>query len=267
MANRAGSSSSDSTQDETVRSAARALEVLRLLNLQPLWSLQALQQASGLPKSTLSRLLATLIHEGYVRPELPAGTYRVSSRVLELAKGYTDDSRLVDVASSIALHMTKKIKWPLALGIPDGDAIVVRYSSMPYSPIAVTGSTLGHRHAFHNSAMGQAYLAFCTEPVREAFYASLAGGNGGGLKTTVDQLRADCSRIRDWGYAIRRPQGDRESATLAMPVCRNGIAVAVLSMTTYGRSMTDTFVARHVPVLAETAEAIMRRFLSDSPAT
>jgi IclR family transcriptional regulator, mhp operon transcriptional activator len=239
-------------KDENIRSVARALEVLRLLNQRPLWSLSALQLVSGLPKSTLSRLLATLVHEGYVRQELPAGTYRVAARVRELANGYTEESRLIDVARAIALPVTKKIKWPLALGVPDQDAIVVRFSSMPYSPVAVAGSTLGRRHAFHNSAMGLAYLAFCPDHVRSPLLASLAGAT----------LEADCHRVRSLGYAVRHPGGRGGSATLAVPVCRDGAAIGVLATTTYGRSMTETFIEVHAPILSDTAAAIIRSFQS-----
>ena len=75
-------------------------------------------------------------------------------------------SLIVDVGAPIILQVTKKIKWPLAIGVLDGDAMVVRYSTMPYSPLAVQATTLGHRLGLLESAMGLAYLAFCDDDER-----------------------------------------------------------------------------------------------------
>ncbi|MFO1468428.1 MAG: hypothetical protein U1F35_18620 [Steroidobacteraceae bacterium] len=97
--------------------------------------------------------------------------------------------------------MTRRIRWPLALGTLDEDAIVVRYSTMPASPLAVQSTTLGHRPGLIESAMGLAYLAHC-------------------------------------------------------PANERAILLGVLSMTTFGRSMTRVTIARHVPVLQETAGEI-----------
>jgi IclR family mhp operon transcriptional activator len=47
--------------------------------------------------------------------------------------------------------------------MPQHDTIVVRFSTMPYSPLAVQTTTLGHRYGFFDSAIGRVYLAFCSE--------------------------------------------------------------------------------------------------------
>ena len=102
-----------------VRAVVRALDLLRTMNARPLWSLQALHEATGLPKSTLSRLLGTLIGEGYVRAEKPTGTYGLTAKIRELDAGYGDASSLVEAGRAIALEVTRRIKWPLAIGVFD----------------------------------------------------------------------------------------------------------------------------------------------------
>ena len=105
--------------------------------------------------------------EGYVRLEGGVGVYRLTEKILEMSGGFTEKSLLVEVGSPLALRLTKAIKWPVALGVLDGDAIVVRYSGMPYSPIAAHSTTIGQRLELANTAMGKAYLAFCPEVERE----------------------------------------------------------------------------------------------------
>ena len=240
------------TKTETIRAVARALNLLRTMNSRPVWSLHELHHATKLPKATLWRLLATLIAEGYVRAEEPAGTYRLAAKIRELDAGYTEYAQLIDVGRSILLKITKQIKWPLALGMPDGDAMVVHFSTMPYSPLAVHTTTLGHRLGLFDSAMGRAYLAFCSEAERLSMLEPLAAED-----RTLEWVRRDIARVRADGYAVRQPGLARGSATLAVPVLREDAAIAALSMTTYGRSMTRATVDRHVPILMETARAIV----------
>lgn len=251
-----------------VRAVVRTLRLLRLMNQRPLWALMDLHSETGLPKSTLSRLLATLIAEGYVRAEEPAGTYRLTAKVRELDCGYTEYSRLVDVGRSIAVKVTKRIKWPLAIATLDQDAVVVRFSSMPYSPLAVHTTTLGHRLGLLESALGRVYLAFCGEVERKSILDVLMGPAGQGDDEARDWVLSDLARIRAEGYAIRQPGAARGSATLAVPILQGGSALASLSMTTFGRSLTPEAIAQHVPILTETARAMVEAFerQDDNPA-
>lgn len=253
---------------DAVRAVVRALRLRRLMNERPVWTLQALHQASGLPKATLSRLLATLRQEGYVAAEATPGLYRLAGKVRELDGGYTEGSRLVDAGRSILLKVTRQIKWPLALATLDVDAMVVRFSSMPYSPLAVHTTTLGHRLGLVKSALGRAFLAFCSKTERQALLDNLCAHGIGAPGAESPDLRVwprdwvehDLAQVRAAGCAVRQPSAERGSATLALPVCVGAEAVVALSMTTFGRSMTAAVVERHRPILAETAEAIAVAF-------
>jgi IclR family mhp operon transcriptional activator len=252
---------------EAIRSVVRALRLLRLMNERPVWTLHALHQASGLPKATLSRLLATLRQEGYVAVEATPGLYRLAGKVRELDGGYTEGSRLVDAGRPILLRVTRQIKWPLALATLDGDAMVVRFSSMPYSPLAVHTTTLGHRLGLVDSALGRAFLAFCSDAERQALLDNLylQDADGPDLRAWPrDWVEHDLAQVRGAGCAVRQPNAERGSATLAVPVCVDGEAVAALSMTTFGRSLTAAVVGQHRPILVETAEAIAAAFNADA---
>lgn len=255
---------------DAIRAVVRALRLLRLMNERPVWTLHELHKASTLPKATLSRLLATLRLEGYVAAEATPGLYRLAGKVRELDGGYTEGSRLVDAGRPILLQVTREIKWPLALATLDVDAMVVRFSSMPYSPLAVHTTTLGHRLGLVESALGRAFLAFCSDTERQALLDNLYAARQG-ADAELPDLRAwprewvehDLAQVRTAGCAVRQPNAERGSATLAVPVCVAGEAVAALSMTTFGRSMTAAVVERHRPILAETAQAIAAAFSAD----
>lgn len=240
---------------EHIRSVSRALTLLQTLNAEPSTSLHELHLRLGLPKATLSRLLGTLIHEGYVQAERMAGRYRLTAKVLELADGYTPRSLIVDVGRPLALRVTREIRWPLAIGTLDGDAVVVRYSTMPYSPLAVHATTLGQRLGLLETAMGRAYLAHCDPQQRAALLALLAATSDGQLPD-MRELEADLRLIRHEGYAVRMPNARRSSATIAVPVMHDGSILASLCLTTFGRLMTPGMIREHLPVLRDTAQAM-----------
>jgi IclR family mhp operon transcriptional activator len=244
---------------EAIRSISRAFAVLRAMNRHQGSELRELRALTGLPSPTVYRILATLRREGYVRAE-GGGRYHLTPRVRELGAGYTEKLLIVDVGAPIALRMTRRIRWPLAIGTLDGDAICVRYSTMPYSPLAVQATTVGHRLGLLESAMGLAYLSFCAAEERAILVDLLRSAPEPGPPTDLARLDDLLKLTRRRGYGLRLPHARGHSATVAVPVYCGGQVGASLSMTTFGRAMTQATLARHVPILKATADEMARAF-------
>ena len=158
-----------------IRSVRRALALLKLLErAQKCGDPEFAAQTRAVTKADgISPAQHTLRKAGYVQSDPGTGEYRLAERVQELAAGYTEKSLLVEIGSPIALSVTRRIRWPLALGTLSEDVMVVRYSTMPESPLAVQTTTLGHRHGLLESAMGLAYLAFCARSEYEILISLL----------------------------------------------------------------------------------------------
>lgn len=241
---------------ETIRSISRALQIIHVMNMQAVWTLHELHQATALPKSTLSRILATLSDEGYIQHEDRVGTYRITRKVVELSDGYTNGMRIIDVSRPILLRVTQQIKWPLALGLLDWDAIVVRFSSMPYSPLAVTTTTLGHRLSLVDSAMGRCYLAFCSSVERTSIF-DFALNFSSAHSDLLAHVTRDIHSVRQAGYAVRQPWAVQGNATLSVPVLHDNTAIAVLGMTTFGQAMNHGTIGKHLPIMTLAAKEIV----------
>lgn len=240
-----------------IRSITRALDVLRTMNLTDGSRLQDLQQICGLPSPTLYRILQTLRDAGYVQSE-GGGRYHLTEKVRELGCGYTQRLQIADVAAPIALRVTRQIRWPLGIGTLDGDSICVRYSTMPHSPLAVQATTLGHRLGLLDSAMGLAYLAFCGDSEKAILIDLLQDTK----QLNTGLLERLLSQIRSRGYGVRLPRSRGSSATLAVPIRVADQVSAILSMTTFGRSMTQATISKYAPILRETAIEIGDAFVA-----
>ena len=120
----------------------RALQILRALNRQPVTTVDALHKHTGLPKPTIVRLLQTLESDGLVRRAPQYGAYHLTSEVKALASGYHSEPRVVEAAAAPAEALTQDLKWPIAVAVHDGDAMIVRYSTIPVSYTHLTLPTI-----------------------------------------------------------------------------------------------------------------------------
>ena len=254
-----------------IRSVARALRLLDAMNERQPCTLADLRVRTGLPKPTIFRILATLQQEGYVVSEGHLGQYRVTEKTRRLGAAYGEKSLLVDVGTPLVREVTRQIKWPLALGVLDGDAMVVRYSTMPYSPLAVQATTLGHRLGLLESAMGLAYMAFCDPAQCEVLLDMLRAAAPDGRLDDDARIQASLAQTRQRGYGLRLPKVSGASATVAVPILVRARIAGVLSMTTFGSLMNAKTLAEFLPVLQATsrqiADGIAGREAPTTPAT
>ena len=239
-----------------IQPVARALAVLRALNYQPHSSLLELHRATNLPKPTVHRLLATLKAEGYVRSDVVRGVYSLTSKVRELSEGFTSYELVVEVGRPFLIRATRESGAPMAIGVQEGGRIVVRYSSMPYSPIAPEHTTLGHTHDLLNSAMGQAYIANCSGIERTQLELQLAQAcpdQESDLQMRIAISQA-VTQTRKRGYGLRLPEGPLTTGTMAVPILHLDRLLGVLSLTTFGRLM-DSSARRNYALLLERTSA------------
>ncbi|GAA5236717.1 DNA-binding transcriptional regulator [Verticiella sediminum] len=245
-----------------VRSVVRAIAVLRALNHEPLSSLDMLHVRTGLPKSTIVRLLRTLESLELVRHAPQHGSYYLTSGVRSLAAGYHSEPMIVEASAPLLDALTLRLKWPAAIAVPDGDAVVVRYSTIPISPLALLHSSLGMRLSLVTRALGRAYLAFCDDEQRAALLCTLRRSEDPeiGPRRDWNALEVELERIRAQGYALREAGVRPVSNTLAVPVHQTGRLVASVGMTFFSSTVTvEQAVARFLPELRELAEGISAR--------
>lgn len=239
----------------TIRAVSRALELLRTMNRGRRWTLHELHHETGLPKPTLFRMLQTLQTDGFVTSDVVRREYSLTRRVLELSQGYSEPSALVAAAAPITREVTRRIHWPLALGIPEHGYLVVAHSTMPYSPLAIRTSTLGHKLDWQTSAMARIYLAFQPTDSQHALLETLAECWSSPQERQAFEYTLHT--LKKTGYAVRHARQRGESATLAVPVLEDHHSVAAIGMTTFAGSLTTERIEDMLPILQETAARVL----------
>ena len=96
---------------------SRGLDVLRVMNQGPAGELSLAEIAArtGLHRTTVRRLIETLLSNGYVRRSPSDDTFRLALRVRELSEGFTDDEWIAEVAPPILGELLRQVVWPTDL--------------------------------------------------------------------------------------------------------------------------------------------------------
>ena len=232
---RRGLSDPDRRSYPAVESVRRAFEILRVVNSLRIASITEIHLATHLPKSSIVRLLETLMVDGYVARDNLYGGYRVTCRTRELNAGYGGISMVIEASRAIAIDLTRRLKWPIGIGVLDGDAMSVQFWTGAISPWAHTNTVLGLRPSILTSAMGRAYMAFCPDGERDRILAKLRADPANRLTAETEaQFCGLLTRMRKNGYAVRDPRTDpRETVTLAMPLRCADRVVATISISFY----------------------------------
>ncbi len=251
----------------TGRPIIRALDILCALNRRAYATLQDLNDDTQLPKPTIHRILATLIDQGYVARDPLRGIYRLTARVQLLSAGFGEPSRVVDVGADIVRSLTAEIKWPLALGTRQGMKVVVRYSTMPFSPYAVRATTVNRQHSLLGSAMGTAYLAACPDRERSDLLAMMRSGDDLVARLARDEayVASVIQKTRSLGYALRRAGPHDDSSTIAVAIEVGDHVAGVVSLTMFRRSLTESAIRESLPVLQHAAASISTRLQESVP--
>lgn len=234
----------------------RALQLLRALNRQAVSTLDVLHKSTSIPKPSLVRLLQTLEAEGLVRRAPQYGAYHLTSEVNALASGYHSEPRIIEAAAAVADRLTRDLKWPVSVAVHDGDAMVVRYSTIPQSSLSFFHSTINMRICMLTQAMGRAYLAFIDPLERKALLKLLTTASGEAA-SEPRVIRDMLTQVRRRGYALRDPRVRPESATIAVPIYDEDHVVATLGLTWFSSSLSvDKAVERFFQPLQQASAQI-----------
>ena len=241
---------------------AKGLDVLVAMNRHSDSTLHLLHAELGIPKSSLSRILRTLELKGLVRRGPGLGSYSLTERVCTLSAGFHGEPKLLSCSAPVLDRLTAMVKWPSAAAMPEVDAMVVRYSTIPRSPLALLHSSINMRLCPVSRALGKAYLAFC-DPAVQREIVNLVNAQRkkeGQTLWSVERVMRDLERVVERGYALRDPGVRPVSSTIAVPVYENDRVLASIGITWITSALSEREAVKQLlpPLLQASSEISMR---------
>lgn len=232
------------------RSLDRGLTVLEVLTRPGPATLADLHRATGLPKSSLRRLLATLMARGVVHRSHQDGRYR--SMVAMPGPGFTPgawhDARLITLVWPHLQALTLAIGWPSDLQVPRERAMQMVESARALTPYKLWQGRIGTMINMFGAASGRAYLTALPEDEALMLFDQLADDpvlGPGRFRMDKPAFRAMLTETRRRGYALRQPGYGGEIlahdglAALALPIMFRGRPVGTMNTTWLRDLMTS----------------------------
>jgi len=250
-----------------VRGLQRGIAVMRELTRAQACSLSELNARTKLPKATLLRLLHTLEAEGIVWRSLGDGAYRYRASSLAVTQRF---QRLAEVAAPHLTALQRKVLWPSDLVVRRGHFMQLVETTRGLSDLPLSRDRLGKQLDIVGSAIGRAYLAFCSEKERDSIidyvvaHPEIRGGFG-----PVDrvELGRALEVARQRGFAARDPalhnpmfrpgRDDDHLEAIAVPIMASGRVIGCVNILWLRHlRLMDELVKNHLADLQATAAGI-----------
>ncbi|MFE3182431.1 IclR family transcriptional regulator C-terminal domain-containing protein [Streptomyces violascens] len=194
---------------EVVGPLMRGVAVLRALSdADGRLSLGELVRTTGLARSTIDRVAATLARMGYLR--LDGSTATLGPRLMELANAYLGALRLPALLGPYAVRLAEELDESVSLAVPDGDGIRFVHQSTRRRAMSLT-FRIGDLLPAERTAPGPLFAAHWTpeqwqawhhrraaDPAGLAFPAAPPAEAAAGARADDFEERIEAARTASW---------------------------------------------------------------------
>ena len=235
-----------------VQSVERIFQLIESLAAHPAGAgLQRLAQDTDLAKSTVHRLLASLVSLGYAAQD-ENGRYRLTLKMFELSSGIVNSMDIMDVAKVHLERLAQRTGEAVHLVIRDGQDIVYIYKTES-GPMRMS-SRVGLRSPLYCTGVGKAILATLpADEVTNIWQHTTPQKLTTHTIVEFDALQAQLAEVRTNGYAIDDEENELgvRSGAVAIPGV-GGRADSAFSISGLAPYMTPERI-RRIATLAQDA--------------
>lgn len=233
-----------------ISSVDNALRLLLLFRDQQQLRLSDVSTQLGVSPSTAHRLLAMLMHHGFVHQRGERGVYLAGPALLEIGYGAVRSLDLRGIAQPVLDRLARTIDETVHLAQLEGGHIRYIAGAESTRELRVADRT-GQLFVARTTATGRAILAGLT-PTQLAEVLSAAGSDRAPSVAETSALQEELELVRDQGYAINhRPDGITSVAVAVQN--RRGLTVAAINASAPQARMTPSRIAEVVASLKTAA--------------
>ena len=208
---------SNPDRNKLIGSVAAALQIIEILvKSGTSLTLAEIAQKSGRPKSSAHRMLASLIHMGYVEHE-KSSRYCLTFKLAGMAADLLASIDIVKVSRTHLQTLVRATNENAYLAVFDKAGNSIYVARVETSRAVRVHSQLGVPNPAWCTATGRAMLAFLPE-LREKVFSRKLSPLVPSSVTDPDRLRALLSDVERLGYAVARAQVSPDTGGIAAPI-------------------------------------------------
>ena len=249
-------------REYNAQSLERGLFVLAYLRDSAQASLSLAEIAAGLAlsKSTVHRLLTTLVNEGLIERNAETGAYRLGLVMFELGQAVRVHMDLHAAVGPVLASLREQTHESCQVGVLDGHEVVY-VDRLESSQTLRLFTETGRRVPVHTTSSGKVLLAHLPEDRLDAVLAAapLTQMTPRSITDPV-ALRAELERVRRRGWSEAVEEREVGVASIAAPIRdQTGLVVAAVSIGAPSARMGSAQRKRLAEVMVEAGEAASRR--------
>lgn len=202
-----------------VQSLERALTILNKLSEYPDGiQISRLAEQVGLTKSTIHRLLTTLVNMNYVVKEEETDKYKLGLQILFLSRNILNNSNIISIAKPYLEKLSQEVNETVHLCIEDrGEVIYI--DKIESNQTIRMYSRIGSRAPMYCTAVGKILLSGkSTDDFNEiASNISFVPKTATTIKSK-EELKAEVDQVKMQGYALDNAENEESLRCIAAPI-------------------------------------------------
>ncbi len=225
-----------------MKTLATAIRALKLLAAAPgELGVQELAEALALPKSSVSRLMASLRDGGLAEQNPRTRRYRPGPLGWELGARYRPSGSDLTLLGEAMSHLAETTGFTSWLAVLAGADIIVLRHHQGTTPIQFTVRP-GQRLPAHSTAIGKALLARLPERTLASLFGRTLPASTEQTLDSLEALAADLRQVRESGLAFSNQETFSGITAVAValqgPASDSAVGLGVSFPTRYGDPMS-----------------------------
>lgn len=246
---------------EIVQSVDRALSILEVLsNYEDGLGITEISEKVGLHKSTVHRLLATLIYKGYVEQNHINNKYKLTLKLFEIGNKRVENMDLVEVARPYLKELVEKTNEVAHLVVSEGTEIIYVAKEESQNTIR-THSRIGHRRPLYCTAVGKSILSHMSDKeINDIWNKSHIEKLTEHTITDFEKLKECLCEVREKGYAVDEQENEVGVRCVAASIFNHkGEVCGAISISGSIISFTDEKLDEFSKLIIEYAKKISKK--------
>jgi DNA-binding IclR family transcriptional regulator len=216
-----------------IQSVERALSLLDYLAEHPesKHSLTEMTEFLGIDKSSVFRLLSTLMNRGLVRQDEGRKTYQLGFGIYTLAAALRTQTKITEIVSPFLRRIAVETNENAHLAVRSGMSAVFVDRERASKTISAN-TNIGDSEELHCTAVGKCLISELDEKsLRILFEDAPMSRYTDNTITDIDSLVAEMAKVRELGYAVDAEEYERNVVCLAAPIINfEGVVEAAIGI-------------------------------------
>ncbi|WP_442593500.1 IclR family transcriptional regulator [Parapusillimonas sp. JC17] len=245
-----------------VNSLQRGLDILHLFDSrEPLLTHAEISTRLGLPRTTASKLIATLVDSNFLRQDA-SGAYGPDVACLALGRVVKRGLPVVQAASPQMMRLAEEFGVHVSLMARERLQMLVLEHAVP-SGLSHLGLATGALAPIARSASGRAYLWAQKPALQAELFEALKDVSAEGTHKYMPGIYAAFQELEERGFCFMASPVTRQSNSVATPLYDRGAPTYVLAAMSLGgddreRELIDEIGPRLLQVSAEISRDLER---------